>query len=231
MYHGIVSKEFAHPPDRETGADLYDVSKENFYAQMSFLKENKIDAVITFDDGELNNRTVAFPILKELGLKGFFFIIVKRVGRLGYMDWPHLKELIDAGMTVGSHGLTHEILTNLIDSQIEQELSASKSNLEMNLGVTIKDISIPRGFCNEKILGMGYAAGYKNIYVSNISCDMKSPCIARIAVKGNWTLKRFQMALENKVPAKEKIFNGFKHAAKLIFRESGYNFIRKTLLK
>jgi hypothetical protein len=31
----------------------------------------------------------------------------------------------------------------------------------MNLGIVINDLSIPRGFCNDKVLHMAYDAGYK----------------------------------------------------------------------
>ena len=114
MYHGIVDGKCPLPDDRETGADLYDLPAVQFEQQMAFLKEQgytikdlaandpSIDKdkeiVITFDDGELNNLQVALPILKKFNHVAYFFIIVGRVGRKGYMSWDQIKALREQGM-------------------------------------------------------------------------------------------------------------------------------------
>lgn len=230
MYHGIVSVASSVPDRRESGAMLYDVSAAHFREQMLRLAKMDTKPAITFDDGEMNNYEVAFPILKELGLTAHFFVIVKRVGKPGYMGWPELKALVDGGMIIGSHGLTHEILTNLIDSQIEEELRASKRTLEANLEIPIQEFSIPRGFCNDKIINMAYKAGYSTVYISDRAHHIKAKCVPRVAVKGNWNLKRFETALAGRTPAKEVVLDFFKKIAKTILRESGYNFVRKMLI-
>jgi len=230
MYHGIISSNTDIPPGREAGAELYDVSIDHFRAQMQCLKASGREAALTFDDGEMNNYTLAFPVMKELGLKAYFFIIVKRIGNSGYMDWKQLKSLVDEGMTVGSHGLTHEILTNLKDTQVIEELRASKNCLESNLGIPVTSLSIPRGFCNDKIIQMAYDLGYTQVFISDRPKCSKAVCIPRVAVKAGWSLKRFKQALEGHVPAREIVGNVFKNTAKIVLRESGYNFIRKTLI-
>jgi len=230
MYHGITSKDSISPPDRETGAGLYDVSVENFRAQMQYLQNYGKKTILTFDDGEMNNYELAFPIIKEFGFNAYFFIIVKRIGKKGYMNWTELKSLILAGMTIGSHGLSHEILTNLKDSQLIEELKASKNCLEKNLGIPINTFSVPRGFCNDKIIKMAHEAGYTQIFISEKIEGSKSICTPRVAVKSNWPLKRFQQALEKHVPIGEIISDAFKNTSKFILRESGYNFLRRILI-
>ena len=230
MYHGITSQNIQSPPQRETGAELYDVSEENFLAQMHWLKISGKEAILSFDDGEMNNYSCAFPILKELGFNAYFFIIVKRVGNDGYMGWKELKELTQAGMIIGSHGLSHEILTNLKDSHVIEELKASKECLEGNLGIPINTFSVPRGFYNDKIIQMAYTAGYTQIFISEKIGGSTSVCTPRTAVKSNWSLKRFRMALENQVPIQEIIIDFFKNISKFVLRESGYNFLRKILI-
>lgn len=244
MYHGIVSASSPAPGARETGADFYDVPLEHFKAQMDWLKKEgykvtTIDTpsvhgkgvVITFDDGELNNFQNALPVLQEKGWKAYFFIIVKRIGEQGYMNWQQLKAMADAGMIIGSHGLTHEILTNLLDSQMEEELRASKSTLEINLNISVTSLSIPRGFCNDKVLQTAYALGYKTIFISDRPLHVKSSCFTRVAVKAGWSLKRFQAAMEGRVPVMEQCGEFFKKVLKTVFRESGYNWIRNLLIR
>jgi len=247
MYHGITSPSMPSLQGREIGAELYDVTLDNFKAQMQWLKAQgckpqlleDINAqspgkkvILTFDDGEMNNFQLAFPVLKELGWKAYFFIIVKRIGKNGYMGWDELKKLAQAGMVIGSHGLSHEILTNLLDSQIEEELRASKKYLENNLGFTIYTLSIPRGFCNDKIIETAYQLGFSSpVFVSEKPVHLKSPCLGRVAVKANWSLKRYEVALKGGVPWIEKIGDFLKKVLKTVFRESGYNWIRGLLIR
>lgn len=236
MYHGIVSGTSpVLPPDRETGAQLYDISLDNFKAQMKWIDDNGYtpgkSLIITFDDGELNNFRDAFPVLKKFGWKAYFFIIVKRIGKNGYMGWKELKELHEAGMIIGSHGLSHEILTGLLDSQVEEELKASKKNLEINLGIPIDTVSIPRGFCNDKIIETAHSLGYKTVFISDKPAGLRSGCFSRIAIKSGWSLKRFDLALKGQTPLTEIIANEIKKFLKILLRGSGYNWVRGVLIK
>ena len=246
MYHGIISGSSAIMDQRETGAEIYDVSLDNFQAQMKWLKEHAYTVslvanqelnssqkavVITFDDGEMNNFKEAYPVLKEFNWKAYFFIIVKRIGTPGYMGWEELKKLNGEGMIIGSHGLSHEVLTNLTDSQMEEELEGSKRNLEINLGRTIDSISIPRGFCNDKVIKKAYEVGYKTIFISDRPQMLQSKCLSRTAIKSNWSLQRFNAALLGQIPLRELLGNTIKNILKTIFRESGYNWIRHILIK
>ncbi len=230
--------------DRETGAEIYDVSVENFYSQMRWLKEHQYqvnlvhtastdsrEIVITFDDGEMNNFKEAYPILKEFGWKAYFFIIVKRIGTPGYMGWEELKKLHQEGMVIGSHGLSHEVLTNLTDSQMEEELEGSKRTLEINLNTTINTFSIPRGFCSDKVIQKAYELGYKTVFISDRPKMLQSQCFSRIAIKAHWTLRRFNAALLGKKPLREIVGTAAKNVLKTILRESGYNWIRHILIK
>src|SRR3990167_153270 len=173
MYHGIVTEWTVLPKEREAGADLYDVQLPNFQAQMQRLSADgyKVETVngnsenlspksvvLTFDDGEMNNYEHAFPVLKKHRFPAYFFIIASRVGKKGYMGWDELRALHAYGMVIGSHGFSHEILTNLLDTQIEEELKASKRYLEYNLKIPIDALSIPRGFCDDKVIRMAYEA-------------------------------------------------------------------------
>ncbi|VAX37414.1 hypothetical protein MNBD_UNCLBAC01-930 [hydrothermal vent metagenome] len=247
MYQGITTKDSILLKNRETGAELYDVTVESFEEHLQWLHDNdyfterpKLDSssisvkkkvTLTFDDGEMNNFTHALNVLQKFEYSAYFFIIGEKIGKPGYMGWKELGKLHEAGMTLGSHGLSHEILTNLLDTQIEEELLASKKYLERNLNITVNSLSIPHGFCNEKIIRMAYETGYSKIFVSNKPINIQSSYLERIAVKNTWDLKRFQQALEGKIPFKEKVSAMIKSPAKIILRERGYNAVRSLLIK
>ena len=245
MYHGIVDKKCPLPEDRETGADLYDLPAAQFEKHMAFLTEhgyvvsNVLDSdlvngklvAITFDDGELNNFEVALPILKKYGYTAYFFIIVGRVGRQGYLTWDQIKTMQREGMIIGSHGLSHQILTNLMDSQIDEELRASKRTIEVNLNMTVDTISIPRGFCDDALIQKAYELGYKTIFISDRPDDLKSHCLSRIAVKSRWTVKHLANALEGKETWAGNTFLSVKKSVKGLLREDIYNKFRSILIK
>jgi len=60
----------------------------------------------TFDDGYDNNYYLAYPILRELGIKANINIIAKYTDENypGYLTWEQVKEMSDSGLiSIGSH--------------------------------------------------------------------------------------------------------------------------------
>jgi len=83
------------------------------------------------------------------------------------MSWQQIKELRNAGMIIGSHGMTHRILTVLNEKELDYELGESKKILENELGSEINNLSIPRGFCNKKVIEKAKKLQYQTIFTSN----------------------------------------------------------------
>ncbi|NIO19354.1 MAG: polysaccharide deacetylase family protein, partial [Candidatus Aenigmarchaeota archaeon] len=73
--------------------------------------------IFTFDDGFISDFEISFPLLRERGLTATFFITVGNVGYPGYATVGQLKEMAEAGMEIGSHGLTHRYLINVPRSE------------------------------------------------------------------------------------------------------------------
>jgi peptidoglycan/xylan/chitin deacetylase (PgdA/CDA1 family) len=245
MYHGIKTDAFSVPMGREFGAEIYDVPLVNFKAQMELINNAGFQVVkvekesisnqnrqivITFDDGEMNNFTFALPVLYELGFPAYFFVIANRVGKPGYMDWDNLHRMCETGMVVGSHGLTHSILTNLSHHQLEEELYGSREYLEKHIGRKISALSIPRGFCNDKIIQMAYEAGYNQVFISDRPKELKSKCWKRVAVKGSWNIKRFEQAINGIEPISEQFLSQIKQVAKRSLKDDLYSQIRNMLI-
>ncbi|MDO5707697.1 MAG: polysaccharide deacetylase family protein [Andreesenia angusta] len=84
----------------------------SFNDYIEFKKGNKKIAknsvIITFDDGYRSNYEIAYPILKELGMKATISIIGKYVDEakdedwsnksLSYITWDNAKEMVDTGV-------------------------------------------------------------------------------------------------------------------------------------
>lgn len=105
------------------------VSKNEFEAQLSYLKKNgyaTLDAdeyaeihknkqelpertvVLTFDDGLRNLYNVAYPLLKSYRLKAIAFIMPGWIGKKGMITWEQAHEMHQAGIVdFQSHTMYH----------------------------------------------------------------------------------------------------------------------------
>lgn len=228
-YHAIGEKGC------EVGAGLYCVSVDRFKEQMEYVAKYTQTVsfgdilCVSFDDGDITNYRYAYPILKEHGLKAYFFILVSRVGTKGYMNWEQIKELSDNGMIIGSHCMRHKILTELYDKELDFELKGSKRFMEDNLGHTIDYFSIPRGFYNQRIIEKAKEAGYKAVFTSSPN-DRNGFRLGRIVVKRDWDLDYFIRVINNGLGAKDRAREIIKDCSKKILGHRRYDEMRSRVL-
>ena len=101
--------------------------------------------VITFDDNNLDNYTVAFPIMKKYGFTGLLYVPYNYIGADGYMTANQLKEMAAAGWEIGSHSLNHPNLNIMPPERLRAEIVDSRKELEGLLGVPILTFAYPFG--------------------------------------------------------------------------------------
>ncbi len=116
---------------------------------------------ITFDDGWVDDYSVAFSILKTNHLVGTFFVYTNVLGHPKYLSWAQLKEMSDAGMEIGSHTLSHAHLKALAHNEAVKEVADSKKLLEQRLGKSVFAFAYPFGEYNSDVTDMVKKAGYK----------------------------------------------------------------------
>lgn len=227
MYHSIGGNKTS-----EIGAELYYVAVDKFREQMKLVKQEQSPnaTIITFDDGLEDNFTNAYPILKEFGLKAYFFVMPDKIETRGYMNQKQLRELVASGMIIGSHGMTHRILTKLNDSDLNYELSESKRLLEEKFGTTIDYFSVPRGFYDKRVVLLAKKIGYKNIFTSNPN-DNNGYGIGRIAVKDSWDIKHFSKVITNGLMFGDRVEEAVKNIVKHLLGTGIYDKLRERLLR
>lgn len=115
---------------------------------------------LTFDDGYADAYTTVLPALQQRGFVATFYIVSGFVGHGGYMGWPELAALRDAGMEIGAHSIDHLNLTTLDLAEINRQVAQSKTDLETNLGITITSFCYPAGFYDANVVQAVASAGY-----------------------------------------------------------------------
>ena len=81
-----------------------------------------------------------------------------------FMNWDEIKVMALNGISFGSHGKSHAILTRLGRSEVEKEALESKTQIEMMLGTPVLSFSYPNGDYSEEVAEIVQNAGYKVVF-------------------------------------------------------------------
>jgi len=164
LYHSLIQQASAYS---------YEVTSRSFeeHVRLSCELSRGKDAVsmpiFTFDDGHVSNYECAIPILSSFGLSAIFFVTVNWIGTPKYLTWQQVRTMQSLGHEIGSHTLSHPMLTHCGDSELEKEILNSKRLLENRLGAPTRSISFPGGRYNRRVLEACQKAGYGRIYTSD----------------------------------------------------------------
>ena len=66
-------------------------------------------------------------------------------GRYDFMTWAQAREMASAGVEIGSHTVSHPILTTLDSDTLQRELAESKRRVEESLGQACVAFAYPNG--------------------------------------------------------------------------------------
>lgn len=82
------------------------------------------------------------------------------------MTWNDVRNLADAGIEIGSHGMHHIIMTQLEPRRAEKELSQSKQTIENQLQKEVQHFAFPnggQGDFNQTLRKFSQKIGYQSI--------------------------------------------------------------------
>lgn len=114
---------------------------------------------VTFDDGYLDNYTLAVPSLLRHRVPAAFFVSTGLMGTAGrfphdirrqnpqipLMDWAQLREMVALGFTIGSHSVHHIDCASESEACVREELVASRQHLQQELGLKELIFAYPYG--------------------------------------------------------------------------------------
>jgi peptidoglycan/xylan/chitin deacetylase (PgdA/CDA1 family) len=179
IYHHVVPGVRAE----SAAARALFVTPAEFERQLTFLKDNGYRSVsfadlaahleggaelpdrpviISFDDGWDNQFAYGFPLLQKYHFTATFFVVTDYLDRPNFMTTEQLKEMLDAGMEIGSHSRSHPALPGLGAARLWNEIAGSKKVLEDRLGVAIDTFAYPYGAYNSAVAAATRGAGYRS---------------------------------------------------------------------
>lgn len=163
------------------------ISKKIFIKQLQYLKKHynivslsqngewhnlsdeKVNILLTFDDGFINNYEIAFPILLEFKVPAYFFIIYdcietgdiplfiqkrysdsNNISEFKTINSKKMKEMLEKGMNIGSHSLFHNDFSKMSVSESVHNAEQSKQYLEKKLKTQVECFAFPWGFYQEQ---------------------------------------------------------------------------------
>ena len=97
----------------------------------------------TFDDGIMDQYTLAYPEMKRRGIRATFAIIGSKVGGIikakgvdpvPAMTWDLLRQLHANGHEIASHGWNHRGLPRLDEASLKQEVQKNDSAIVAEIG-------------------------------------------------------------------------------------------------
>ena len=176
-YH-LISREPV--PSTFSALKRFSLNEREFISQMELIRQLKIPVVpielilsdtychdlavaFTFDDGNISDYEIVFPILQSFQFTAAFFPVTDMISSQGKITWPRLSELAANNFTIGSHGISHTALTKLSPEQKKHEIRNSKLLLEKKLNCRIKYFSAPFGLYDKETIRMALEAGYSSI--------------------------------------------------------------------
>lgn len=162
---------------------------------------------LTFDDGYEDFLHTAVPIMEELGYSATVFVVAsmpqENDWEHAYMPRPRLpllgiegvREVVERGMEVGSHSMTHARLSGADPELLEWEVSESRRVLSEALGRAVAGFCYPYGSLDSAAMQAAPRAGYSYACGTNILVGRSVHALPRIPVSERDNLPRFATKL------------------------------------
>lgn len=211
----VTPERFREHLDKLIQAGYETITEEDLYQYKTnaHYKLPKKPLLITIDDGYANNYSIAYPILKEKGLRATIYIITsyrgKQPGFSRHFTWEEAKEMYDSGViNIESH--THDlhyyvqqgkkqkaaILARNANedersykNRILNDLKTSRDLIRQHVGKESIALSYPYGVYDKTVIQLAKEAGFKLHVTIKTDKNLRdgNPMIYRVNAHGDYS--------------------------------------------
>ena len=145
--------------------------------------------LLTFDDTDLDQFTIARPTLDKYGYKAMYFVMTVSLGRPHYMTKAMVKQLSDEGNIIGSHTWDHHNVKKYQGQDWVTQIDKPTKTLEDITGKKITYFAYPFGLWNTQAFPELKKRGFVAAFSLAEKRDQTDPLftIRRIIASGYWT--------------------------------------------
>jgi len=186
----------------------------------------------SFDDGWEGAVTRAAARLGERAIPAFIFVTTDFIGRRFFARPEQLRRLDPGLVTVGSHGVSHRMLSSLTSDGIRRELRESRRRLEDILGRPVECLSVPGGAVDRQVVRIAQEVGYTTVFTSAVGVNPTSSGrwgVARVSVMGTTTPETLRRWLAFRLYP-ERLRSGVLAVPKRLLGMRTYAKLRRVLL-
>ncbi len=240
LYHRVVPPEVYA---RFTGTEqIFSIPLDRFREQLAWLRDAghhfvSLDQLtghlkhgeklppkpvsITFDDGCESVYAHALPVLRELSIPATVFVTTDENAWIFHegeyyerrMTLDELRACAAAGVSIGSHAVTHRGLNEMSRDDVMRELVESRRVLADWVGEPVRHFAVPLNFYNRETLALARQAGYDSVCTSDNGTSNRGTDpyrIKRFIVEGSSDLAAFRRSLEPAVIVQRRLLNALK---------------------
>lgn len=213
-YHHII--------DAAKATREYDVTVDQFKAQMKILHDSGYHTILpdelynylaygdplpskpvilTYDDTDIEQFTVAKPEMDKYNFKGVYFIMTISIGRPRYMSKEQIKQLSDEGHSIQSHTWRHDRVDKYlttphpdrdlktVNNDWDLQLVDKRKELEQITGKEIHYFAYPYGIWSKAGIPELKSRGFKLAFQLSTVRDPEEPLytVRRMIVPPSWT--------------------------------------------
>ena len=201
----------------------YDVTVAEFKKQMKILHDSGYQTIlpdqlynylvygdklppkpvmITYDDSDEEQFSIAKPEMDKYGFKGVYFLMTISIGRPRYMNKEQIKQLADEGHAIASHTWDHHRVDryeqeNTIEERgvkkvvndWDQQFTKTKKDIEAITGKPVVDFAYPFGIWSKEGIPEIRKRGYRMAFQLSTKRDSLDPLytVRRMIVAPQWS--------------------------------------------
>ena len=187
LVHGVCFHGIGTPgPEVASSECRYWITEQIFHEILDALAGTP-NVEISFDDGNASDVEIGLGALRDRSLVATFFVVAGRLGQPGYLDADGIHELVNGGMTIGTHGMDHRPWPRLSETDSRRELVEARAALADLAGSPVDEAAVPLGRYDRRLLAELRRLGYAAVHTSD----------RRPTTDGAWLRPRFSVRADD----------------------------------